>query len=77
MKTETIQVRYDAEKYAALRVALELKGTSVETVLLDTVDALFDKSVHKAVQEFLALKSCTEARVRPRPAKRKTPAPAE
>ena len=77
MKIETIQVRYDADKYAALRVALELKGTSIETVLLDTIDALFDKNVHKAVQEFLALKSCTEARVRPRPVKRQSPVPSE
>lgn len=77
MKTETIQLRYDADKYAALRVALELKGASVETVLLDTVDALYDKNVHKAVQEFLALKSCTEARVRPRPVKKQKPDPNE
>jgi hypothetical protein len=68
MKFETIQLRCDADRYDALRVALELKGTSIEAELANTFDALFEKNVHKAVQEFLLLKACTRKQPRPRPA---------
>ncbi|MCL2532097.1 MAG: hypothetical protein FWE40_08065 [Oscillospiraceae bacterium] len=60
MKQTTIQLRYDAEKYDALRVALELKGTTLEAEMLTTVDAMFDKIVHKAVRDYLLLKSSSE-----------------
>ena len=60
MKQTTIQVRYDAEKYDALRVALELKGTTLEAEMLATIDAMFDKIVHKAVRDYLLLKSSSE-----------------
>jgi hypothetical protein len=67
MKNETIQLRCDAEKCAALRVALELKGTSLEAELAATFEALYEKNVHKAVREYLLLKSCGEPKPRSRP----------
>ena len=70
MKTETIQLRCDTDRSEALRVALELKGSSIEAELSATFDSLFEKHVHKAVQEFLLLKSCNAAKpAAPRPAK--------
>lgn len=71
MKIKTIQIPYDAEKYSALRVALELKGSRVEAELAAAADALFEKNVHKAVQEFLMLKACEEPKPRPRPRPKK------
>jgi len=60
MKTKTIQLRFDAGKYSALRVALELKDTSVEAELAVAFESLFEKNVHKAVKEFLLLNSCEQ-----------------
>ena len=71
MKTEIIQLRCEAEKYSALRVALELKGSTVEAELANTLDSLFEKNVHKAVQEYLMLKSCGETKPHARPARAK------
>jgi len=73
MKAETIQLRFDADQYSALSVALEFKGSSVEAELAATFDTLFEKNVHKAVKEFLLLNSCKQGS-RPRSARREKPA---
>jgi hypothetical protein len=49
----------------------ELKGSTVEAELAATLDSLFEKNVHKAVQEYLMLKSCGETKPRARPARAK------
>jgi hypothetical protein len=71
MKNITIQAHYDKDKCEALICALQSKGLSLEGELAGFLDTLFEKNVHKAVQEFLTLKDC--AAPKPRPRSKKAP----
>lgn len=69
MKKTTINLAYDDEKLAALRIYLDQKNTTIENELLTTLETLYTKYVPGNVREFIqfrqgALKT-TEKKPRP------------
>ena len=59
MKKVTITFSYDEEKLSALRIYLEQKGQTIESVLTTTIENLYAKTVPTNVREFINLRSGT------------------
>lgn len=57
MKKETINISYDEEKLNAMKMYLELKGTSLDNEVIKMLDTLFNKTVPSGVREFISMKS--------------------
>lgn len=53
MKTTTVQIKFDAEKYSALLRYAVKKDVSIEAELADTIDKLYKKLVPADVREFI------------------------
>lgn len=60
MKTMTVQVKFNAEKYSALLRYANKKEISVEAELADTIDKLYKKLVPTGVRDFIEETECSE-----------------
>ena len=54
MKTQTINLKYSLAKARALSHYLEKEGRTIEGVLLDHIDEMYDAQVPEVVREFVA-----------------------
>ena len=50
---------YDREKYDALKMCAEQKGTTIEAELVQAADALYQKNVPASVKAFIGHKAKT------------------
>ena len=50
---------YDSEKYRALKMCAEQKGTTIEAELVQAADALYQKNVPASVKAFIGHKAKT------------------
>ena len=57
MKKTTFNVSFDEDKASALVLYLSQKGTTVETELEKSLDALYTKTVPAGVREFIDMRS--------------------
>ena len=72
MKTETLQIKYDAEKLSTLRIYMNRAQASLESELEKCLDKLCEKHVPKDVRELFEMRrqeqTARPARLsRPRP----------
>lgn len=59
MKKTSVNISFDDEKLAALKMYLEQRGQTVEGELEKCMDTLYAKTVPAGVREFLDLRSGT------------------
>lgn len=57
MKKTTFNISFDEDKASALVLYLSQKGTTVETELEKSLDALYTKTVPAGVREFIDMRS--------------------
>lgn len=77
MKQTMVQIKFDAERYAALQRYANRKEISVEQELLDCVERLYKKLVPPDVRDYIESKgenANEKNRVRNRESHRNTPA---
>lgn len=57
MKNIAVTISYDEEKFSALKLYLEQRGTQVEGELTKALDTLYTKTVPAGVREYIELRS--------------------
>lgn len=73
MKKTAITISYDEEKLSALKMYLTQRGVQVESELERSLEALYTKTVHAGVREFIEMKSGNSPK--PAPARKPKPSP--
>jgi len=78
MKTETLQIKYDAEKLSTLRLYMKKAQADLDSELDKCLDKLCEKHVPKDVRELFEMRRQEQASrpprpPRPRPAARQEP----
>jgi hypothetical protein len=74
MKTETLQVKYDAEKLATLRLYMKKAQADLEGELEKCVDKLCEKHVPKDVRKLFEMRRQEQAGRPSRPPRSRPPA---
>lgn len=71
MKKTTFNISFDEDKASALVLYLSQKGTTVETELEKSLDALYTKTVPAGVRKFIDMRSGAVSPSVPKPRKPK------
>jgi len=67
MKTETLQIKYDAEKLSTLRLYMKKSQADLDGELAKCVDRLCEKHIPKDVRELFEMRRQEQAVRPPRP----------
>ena len=74
MKTETLQIKYDAEKLSTLRLYMKKSQANLDGELAKCVDRLCEKHIPKDVRELFEMRRQEQTARPPRPPRPRPPA---
>jgi len=74
MKTETLQIKYDAEKLSTLRLYMKKSQADLDGELAKCVDRLCEKHIPKDVRELFEMRRQEQTARPPRPPRPRPPA---
>jgi hypothetical protein len=74
MKTETLQIRYDAEKLSTLRLYMKKAQADLDGELVKCVDKLCERHIPKDVRELFEMRRKEQGERPSRPPRQRPPA---